>query len=126
VACSRCGATSTHSVESDSLRTMCSACGCRLTLPGTIHHNCPHCRVTGEYRHLFAGHSIRCHTCDQAIVLPPIIGHARRYGHRRRIGPHGSARRRHTLAFSDSAERSLILVAAAVATIIFVMMVNMM
>lgn len=130
VRCAKCDAITIHEVEADTVRMICPACEHRLTIPGAIHHECPHCHEAGEYRHILAGHSTSCAACGRTIVLAPILSrtwHQHPHSH-----AHEQARarfRRHperTLAFSDSAERSLILVAAAIAMLIFVILVSMM
>ena len=124
VRCGGCGATLTHDVACDTLRTTCPSCNRRLTLPATIRASCPACGEGNEYPHTLAGHSTTCQSCDQPLTLEPLVGkvmpHPRRRHNRRRP----RSQHKHTLAYSGGAERSLILLVAAIATLIFVVAVS--
>ncbi len=117
IRCGHCGAVSVADVESDSVRRICPACDRWLTLPASVHTACSVCRSAGEYPHTLAGHSTACLTCGNPLTLEPVVGRART--HRRR---HGGSRRRNqrTFAFGESAERSLFILVAAIATLVFI------
>lgn len=108
------------------MRMVCPACRLRLTVPAEIHHECEKCGTVTDYRHILAGHSCACGACGEAVVLPAIVARAKvrhRPRHRRRSR---SMRTERTPAFSDTAERSMILAVATVATIIFVIIFSLM
>ena len=125
VRCGRCGATLTHDVACDALRTTCPSCNRRLTLPATIRASCHACGADNEYPHTLAGHSTKCQSCDQSLTLEPVVGKARSHRHTPRRGrQRARSQHEHTLAYSGGAERSLILRVAAIATLIFVVAVS--
>ena len=124
VRCGRCGATITHDVACDALRMTCSSCNCRLTLPATIRASCPACGADNEYPHTLAGHSTTCKSCDQPLTLKPLVGKAPSHRHSPRRGQRARSQNEHTFAYGDGAERSLILLVAAIATLIFVVAVS--
>jgi hypothetical protein len=125
IRCDRCSAITTCSMAEDAVRTICPSCGAQLTLPGTLQAQCGFCRKTAEYPHALAGHGALCPFCGTSIVLPALPGRAGHYhagGHH-----HRTPYKRHgrTLAFSDAAERTMILVAAALAALLLVLFISM-
>lgn len=126
VCCSNCRAITAHDVETDCMRMLCPACARLLTIPAKLLNTCEHCGDVTEYRHILAGHSCSCGSCGEPVLLPAIVARAK--VHRR---PHRARRRRRfhsrcTPAFSDTAERSMILAVATIATIIFVIVFSLM
>ena len=124
VRCGGCGATITHDVACDALRTTCPSCNRRLTLPATIRASCHACGADNEYPNTLAGHSTTCKSCDQVLTLKPVVGKARSHRHTPRRGRRARSQNEHTFAYSDGAERSLILLVAAIAMLIFVVAVS--
>lgn len=122
--CSRCNALSVAYAARDTLRTICPACARRLTVPATILTRCPSCQKDNEYPHHLAGHSAGCGHCGGIITLAPLVGRAES---RYRIRRHRPARQQsqRTLAFADGAERSLFILAAALATLIFLIITSL-
>jgi hypothetical protein len=121
--CSRCNAVSVAYAARDALRIICPACERRLTVPATVQAICPTCRRENEYPHHLAGHSTTCGHCANIVTLAPLIGRAEsRHRISRRPSRNRAAR---TLAFTDAAERSLFIVAAAVATLIFLIVTSL-
>ncbi len=132
VRCNRCCATTSFDINSDAVRIICPSCNRRITLPATLKTTCPVCHTTSEYKHTFAGHSTTCSNCGHVMVLDAILGKAEASHHRPIVNAPGTVihHRRHsathhTFAFSEGAERSLILLAAAIATLIFVLAASM-
>ncbi len=122
--CSRCNAVSVAYASRDALRTICPACERRLTVPATVMTQCPRCRKDNEHPHHLAGHSAHCAHCGNIIAIDPLIGRAE--SRHRRERPHANRRRAaRTLAFADGAERSLFILAAAVATLIFLIITSL-
>ncbi len=133
VRCNRCCASSVIPINEDTVRIICSSCFRRLTLPATLRATCPSCHATEEYPHTVAGHSTTCLSCGRPITLGAIVGKAEPK-YRKAVtpaptrSPHRHAHplpEHHTFAFSEGAERSLILLAAAIATLIFVVAASM-
>jgi len=126
VRCSNCRAITAHDVAADAMRTVCPSCRRRLTLPAEVRHKCDQCGTVSSYRHILAGHSCACGACGAPVVLPAMLGRAkvRHHPHRHRHARY-SARTDRTPAFSDTAERSMILAVATVATIIFVIVFSL-
>lgn len=132
IQCGRCAATTVRDVNHDTVRIICPACSRRLTLPATITATCSTCRSECEYPHTLAGHSTACRTCGKPVMLGPVVGRAES---RSRSAPQGHAighgynrlhhRPKRTIAFSEGAERSLVLIVAAIATLIFVVIASL-
>jgi hypothetical protein len=129
VRCGQCGASTVFDLATDAVRMICPTCNVRLTLPATVDALCASCHTLVTYPHTLAGHSTSCGACGRAVMLEAVIGSAerRRHRHRRHHRHHRRPRGRNdrTLAFSEGAERSLILIAAAIATLVFVVAVGM-
>ncbi len=123
VRCGACNATNAHDVATDSVRMICPCCFRRMTLPATIQATCEACGAESDYGHTLAGHSAACTHCRVPVAIGPVVGkvHARRRTRRRQ---HRHARLERTYAFSEGAERSMILLAAAIATLIFVVLAS--
>jgi len=126
VCCSNCRAITAHDVDTDAMRMLCPACMRRLTIPAKLHHTCEHCGGVTEYRHILAGHSCSCGKCGEPVVLPAIIARAKVHRRPRRTHRRRRSHTECTPAFSDTAERSMILAVATVATIIFVIVFSLM
>jgi ribosomal protein S27E len=131
VRCGQCGAATVFDLATDAVRMICPTCSVRLTLPATVDALCTACHTLVTYPHTLAGHSTSCSSCGRTVLLEPVVGSAE--GRRHHHHHHHHHRRHHrrrayhdrTLAFSEGAERSLILIAAAIATLIFVVAVSM-
>ncbi|HNO79495.1 MAG TPA: hypothetical protein PKN33_15705 [Phycisphaerae bacterium] len=123
VRCGACNAVNAHAVATDSVRMICPSCYRRMTLPATIQAECEACGAENDYGHTLAGHSAACATCQAPVAIGPIVGkvHSRRRSYRRH---HRHSRLDRTYAFSEGAERSMILLAAAIATLIFVVLAS--
>jgi len=121
--CSACDAETVVSVFRNSLRAVCPACRRRLTLPATFTTTCSACGHENTFNHHLAGHSAACRACGGILALPPLVGRAasRRRVRRRRSTRHHGAR---TLAFADGAEQSLFILAAAIGTLIFLLITS--
>ena len=93
-------------------------------MPATVVMQCPQCRKDNEYPHHLAGHSASCAHCGGVVTIDPLIGEAEsRYRRERRH--HTRHHPPRTLAFADGAERSLFILAAAVATLIFLIITSL-
>lgn len=125
IRCGACNATNAHPVETDSVRMICPECYRRMTLPATVQAACDACGKENNYGHTLAGHSASCANCHAPVMIGPIMGrvHSRRRRHSRRSR---HTRLERTYAFSEGAERSVILLAAAIATLIFVVLASKM
>jgi ribosomal protein S27AE len=129
IACSRCGAVSMRDVANDAVRIICGSCNRRLTLPTSITGRCSNCGSETQFPHTLAGHSSACGACRRPVTLGPVVGEAHS-GHRSHEHNHHSApitphKREHRhVALRDGAERSLILVVAGLATLIFIVAVT--
>lgn len=124
VRCSRCNAISIAYAGRDSLRTVCPACERRLTVPATALTQCPRCRRESEHPHHLAGHSANCAHCGNIITIDPLVGRAEsRYRRERRHSERQHGPR--TLAFADGAERSLFILAAAIGTLVFLIVTSL-
>lgn len=123
VRCGACNATNAHSVATDSVRMICPCCYRRMTLPATVQAKCESCGTENDYGHTLAGHSAACGHCHAPVAIGPIVGkvHSHRRSRRRH---HRHSRLERTYAFSEGAERSMILLAAAIATLIFVVLAS--
>lgn len=120
--CGHCSAVAVADIDTDTVRRICPACGRCLTLPASLTATCGFCRAEGEYIHTLAGHSTACFSCHRPLTLDPVVGRAS--ARRRRMRTRRSGSRR-TFAFGESAERSLFLLAAAIATLVFIVAVSM-
>lgn len=133
VQCGRCGATSVRDVNYDTVRMICPSCERRLTLPATISATCAFCHLDWEYTHTLAGHSTACASCGRPVTLGPVVGRAESHhpsGHHHHEHHYHEGRRapkapKRTIAFSEGAERSLVLIVAALATLIFIVVASL-
>ena len=125
IRCGRCRALIIHGVQDDVVRVTCPSCQHSLTLPATILVTCPSCGATTEYPHVLAGHSAACQLCGHPLALPAIVGrvwrpHSHHPMHRYRLyrspGDDVGSRR--------SGERALIIIAAALATLLFLLVMS--
>ncbi|GJM26936.1 MAG: hypothetical protein DHS20C16_33510 [Phycisphaerae bacterium] len=123
VRCGACNATNAHAVATDTVRMICPSCYRRMTLPATVQADCEACGTENDYGHTLAGHSAACLSCRAPVAIRPVVGkvHSRRRTRRRH---HRHVRLERTYAFSEGAERSMILLAAAIATLIFVVLAS--
>lgn len=128
IECSRCGAVSVRDVAHDAVRIICSACDRRLTIPTSLIGTCPACGAQTSYPHVLAGHSAACGTCSRPVTLGPVLGKAHshhHYHHTARALPAGTHRHEtRPVAFREGAERSLLLIVAGLATLIFIVAVT--
>ncbi|NOX58060.1 MAG: hypothetical protein GXP29_04280 [Planctomycetes bacterium] len=123
IRCGACNATNAHAVAADSVRIICPSCYRRMTLPATVRAQCEACGNEHDYGHTLAGHSAACTNCRTPVLVGPAVGKVR--SRRRSRGRHHRhARLERTYAFSEGAERSVILLAAAIATLIFVVLAS--
>ena len=133
VQCGKCRAMTVRDVSRDSVRMICPSCSRRLTLPATISAVCPGCQAEREYPHFLAGHSTACTACGRPVLLGPVAGRTESrsrsvrhgYTHEPQVSHTRRKRQKRTLAFSEGAERSLVLIVAAIATLIFIVVASL-
>jgi hypothetical protein len=125
IRCGRCQALIIHGVQDDVVRVTCPSCQHCLTLPATLLVTCPFCGAAAEYSHVLAGHSAACQVCAHPLALPAIVGRVRRpHSHhaitryRRLRSPRGDA------VWRRSGERALIILAAAIVTLLFLLVMS--
>jgi len=133
IQCAGCGAMTVRDVNHDTVRMVCPSCSRRLTLAATVTAQCPSCHTDNTCPHTLAGHSTSCSGCGHAVMLGPVEGRAesrkrssgghRNSGHSYVAHPARQPSKR-TLAFSEGAERSLVLIVAAIATLIFIVVAS--
>lgn len=129
IECSRCGAISVRDVAHDAVRIICSSCDRRLTIPTSLAGTCAACGTQTSYPHVLAGHSAACGSCGRPVTLGPVLGKAHSARHHHVTPRHAvpTTPHRHEtrhVAFREGAERSLILIVAGLATLIFIVAVT--